>query len=278
MSKKEIKKDGEKFWDSNPCGGSWITFKKRLDWYIKTEPYILEYINNDLLKNKRVLDDGCGQGLILSLIAQKCRKVVGVDISKKSLIRAKQGIKELGLQNVELIQGDAENLPLKDETFDVVYSIGVLHHTPDTQKGIDEIYRVLKNDGQAIVMLYHKFNPKWLAVIILRKISKITDIINRQNYFISNKIKKSANKKNEQGTALLELFGCPVLKMYSSRQAKKFFNKFNYIKIKYHQSGFERLSDFLPKSCQRLFRPLLKLIDKITKNIFGFYMVIEAHK
>jgi len=275
---KKLKKNGQKFWNQNPCGGEWLSFRKKLNWAVKTEPYILKYINNKILKNKKVLDVGCGQGFLVSLVAPKCQEITGMDSSSNSLQKAKKGIDEFNLNNVKLIQGDAENLPFENNSFDVVYCIGVLHHTPDTQKGIDEIYRVLKPNGKTIIMFYRKFTPKWFAVIILRIFSKILNIIGRETNFIANKIRKKYDKETRQGTALLELFGCPILKMYSGRQMKKLFNKFNTTRIKYHQPGFERLCDFLPKFVQKIIRPIFKWIDKFTKNIFGFYMVIEANK
>ncbi len=57
---------------------------------------------------------------------------------------------------VEAQVADAENLPFESDSFDVVYSFGVLHHTPDTQKAIDEVYRVLKPGGKIIIMLYNR--------------------------------------------------------------------------------------------------------------------------
>ena len=53
---------------------------------------------------------------------------------------------------------DAEELPFDDETFDLVYSWGVLHHTPNTKQGIAEVFRVLKMGGQAKIMIYHKYS------------------------------------------------------------------------------------------------------------------------
>jgi len=275
---KEIKNKGQKFWDQNPCGGEWTSFEKKLDWLIKTEPYILDWIRDDLLKNKYVLDVGCGQGLITSLIAKKCKRVIGLDLSQESLKQAQKGLKEIGVTNAEFILGDAENLPFADNTFDTIYSIGVLHHTPNTQKGINEIHRVLKKNGKTIIMLYRKYTPKWFAIIILRFFSKFLDFIFGKEYWLLNKLRNSKKYYNSQlGTAALELFGCPTLKAYSPYEIRKMFSYFRSDKLFYFQPGFARILDFIP-IFKIPFNTIFRWFDNHTKRLFGFYVVIELGK
>lgn len=80
--------------------------------------------------------------------------VTGVDLSKSSLGRAQQRCERAGLKP-DLRHTDAENLPMPNDSFDVVYSYGVMHHSSDTQKCLDEAWRVLKPGGTARIMLYH---------------------------------------------------------------------------------------------------------------------------
>ncbi|OIO48092.1 MAG: hypothetical protein COS76_01260 [Candidatus Portnoybacteria bacterium CG06_land_8_20_14_3_00_39_12] len=278
MSKSSFINQRSNFWDKNPCGGQWLSFKQKRDWLIKTEPYILDFIHRDWLKDKKVLDVGCGQGLILSLMAQECPDITGIDLSRKSLLQANKGLNELGLKHVKLAQGNAENLPFNDNVFDLIYCIGVLHHTPNIQKGIAQINRVLKEDGQAIIMLYRKYTPKWLAVIILRSFSALIDKIAGQKYYLANKLRHSKKFHNQKtGTALLELFGCPILKTYSSREIKKLFHAFKSAKLSYAQPGFQRLMDFLPRP-RPFFSKISYWLDRKTKRLFGFYVVIEVKK
>ena len=274
------KTEGEKFWNKNPCGGEWLSFKEKRDWLIETEPCIIDLLREDLLKDKEVLDVGCGQGLILSLIAEKAREVVGLDASQKSLKQAEKGIRELKLNNVELVKGDAENLPFQNDTFDTVYSIGVLHHTSNTQQGINEIHRVLKREGKAVIMLYRKFCPKGILVILLRFFSSIIDKIMGEKFYIANHLRKKSQKSHfsPQGTASLELFGCPILKSFSDREIKRMFNRFKTLSISHVQPGFQRLADFIPLNKDSHVRNYLKWLDKKTESIFGFYIVIEAEK
>lgn len=274
------KKEGEKFWDQNPCGGEWLSFKKKREWYLKTEPYMIDLAREDLLRDKEILDVGCGQGLIISLLAERARHAVGLDASQTSLERAGKGIQEMGLNNVEFVKGDAEKLPFENDIFDTVYSIGVLHHTNNTQKGIDEVYRVLKNGGTAVIMLYRKSCPKGIMVNLLRSLSKFTDRIKGKNFYIANRLREKyrENPTSPQGTALLELFGCPILKTFSKKEIKKMFNRFNEVKISCVQPGFKRLADFMPLGKNKLMEKIFFWLDEKTKSPFGFYIIIEAEK
>lgn len=269
------------FWDKNPCGGEWNNFKKKRDWLIKTEPHILEMIREDLLNNKNVLDVGCGQGFIISLVSEKCKKVTGVDLSYNSLNRIKRWLKENKKSNIGLIKANAENLPFEDSSFDTVYCHGVLHHTMNTQKGIDEINRVLKKDGKTVVMLYRKYCPKGIFVTMIRLISKIIDKIKKEDSYLFNhfiKEKYQEEKFSSKGTAFPELFGCPILKTFSLRKTKKMFNNFSKFDIKCVEPGFLRLSDFSPFLNKKIIKKFLNKLDKKTENIFGFYIIIEAKK
>lgn len=245
------------------------------------EAYAFDILNANLVEGKEVLDVGCGQGFKANHVAWWAKHVTAVDISKESLRLAQAGSQSLDIHNVTYQWEDAESLSFSDEQFDLVYCIGVLHHTPDTQKGIDEIYRVLKPGGTAVVLLYKKHNPKWLAVCFFRTISKIVDRIAGQEYVIANRLRESY-KKNPQtthGTALLELFGCPVLKMYSRRQLRRMFSRFKNVQIQCYQSGFERLIDFWPEWLKKIgVQWSLKYLDSVTVKYFGFYAVVTGEK
>jgi ubiquinone/menaquinone biosynthesis C-methylase UbiE len=261
----------ENFWNDNPCGGDWSEFGEKVSWLLEKEPHIKDLIRDDLFLNKKVLDVGSGQGTILSLIAKKAEKAVGIDLSKESLKKAGQGIFQLKLNNVELIEMNAENLKFEDNSFDTVFSHGVLHHTKNTQRGIDEIRRVLKKDGRAVIMLYRKWCPKGIGVLAARAFSRGVDAVTGKNFYIASKLKKNP----EQGTALFELFGCPILKTYSKRQIKKMFSQFKNVKIYFKAPGFLRLGDFIFKNSRPVKR-IFKALDRA--DWLGFYILIEAEK
>lgn len=270
----------KEFWDKNPCGGKWVSFREKVAWILQVESYILDFLRDDLVLGKHVLEVGCGQGVLLSRIAGRATHAIGMDISSESLEQAKRGLREMKLlDRVNLVQGDAENLPFVAESFDTVYSIGVLHHTFDTQKGIDEIYRVLRKDGKAVIMLYHMSFPKGMMVWILRTFSSVVDFFVGKRFFIADRLRLyyAKNPSSLHGTALLELFGCPILKMYSSRALRRMFLQFRHVHISYAQPGFSRILDIVP-----VLRPLLgslfRRIDQSQSRFFAFYAMIVATK
>lgn len=151
--KQNIKDKVRAFWDANPCGTAFTECKELTkEFYDSIEQhryqvdyYIPELINSVRNKYKRILEIGCGVGTDLRQFAE-VGEVMGIDLSENSVRLAQQGFELFGYEGDFLI-GDGENLGFKDNSFDFVYSLGVLHHTPNTQKAVDEIHRVLKPGG-----------------------------------------------------------------------------------------------------------------------------------
>jgi len=272
---------GRDFWDANPVSGRWGSYREKLEWVLDTESYVYELLTGELLEGKTVLDVGCGPGLAMSLASKYCSSIVGLDYSAVSLKEAGVGFEELNLKNTYLVCGDAENLSFPDDRFDVVYSIGVLHHTPDTSKAIESIFRVLKPQGEVVIMIYRAYTPRWLAVRLFRALSWVVDWLKREDYYIANQLRKKYEREQDSyhGTALLELFGCPTLKMYSKKQARDMFNQFREVRFQSYQPGFCRLLDFLPRFLRgSILHRLFAWFDRVTANTLGFYLVIRAEK
>lgn len=275
------KQKGCHFWDFNPVGGGWSSYKEKVEWVLNTESYVYDVLTEDLLKGKRVLDVGCGPGLGMSLAAEYCSTVVGLDYSEASLREAKSGFEELKLNNANLLCRDAEDLPFAADLFDVVYCIGVLHHTPDTSKAIGEAVRVLNPGGRVAIMIYKAYSPRWLAVKSIRGLSRMVDRLKGEDFYIASRLrtKYQRGQNSRHGTALLELFGCPTLKMYSRRQSRNLFSRFKDVKLQCYQPGFSRLLDFLPPfSGQSILHRFFTWFDRVTANTLGFYLVIRAEK
>ncbi len=112
----------------------------------------------DELGGKSVLEIGPGAGGHSALYAAKGAHMTSIDItfSRAQATQTKFDLLGDRARGCAALQGDAENLPFPDGCFDIVYSNGVLHHTPDTERAIDEVYRVLKPGGRAVIMLYCK--------------------------------------------------------------------------------------------------------------------------
>ena len=113
------------------------------------------------LTGKLVLDAGCGGGRYSRLLGSHGARVIGVDLSS-AVEKAAQLC--AGLPDVCIVQADLLDLPLRDGTFDLVFSIGVLHHTPDPRRAFAQIAGKVKPGGRLAVWLYRKNTPpqEWL--------------------------------------------------------------------------------------------------------------------
>jgi SAM-dependent methyltransferase/uncharacterized protein YbaR (Trm112 family) len=106
-----------------------------------------------LLKNKRILDAGCGMGRFTRVAAGFGGELVGVDLSD-SVFRAREITRQFPA--VHIVQADLLRLPFREHTFDIIYSFGVLHHTPDTKQAFCAITKTLKINGYISVWVYGK--------------------------------------------------------------------------------------------------------------------------
>ena len=189
LSKSKVRE----YWDRQPCGTGGVHFPEgSLEFFdeienhrYNVESFIHSFAQFTRWHDKKVLEVGCGCGTDLLQFARAGAKVYGVDLSPYSIELVKQRLKLHGLQ-AEVEEGDAEKLPFSSERFDLVYSWGVLHHTPATSKAIEEIYRVLKPGGSIRIMIYHLISwavlKKWLVYGFLkgRPFTSITKIL-REN-------------------------------------------------------------------------------------------------
>jgi SAM-dependent methyltransferase len=113
------------------------------------------------LAGKDVLDGGCGGGQHLNLIAPYCRSAVGVDLN--SCAAARRNTQSAG--NVEIVEGDLATIDL-GRTFDVVMSIGVLHHTDDPAASFRNIARHCRPGGRVIVWVYSREGNFWNRTVV----------------------------------------------------------------------------------------------------------------
>jgi SAM-dependent methyltransferase len=269
--------NGQRFWNANPCGGKWATYANFMAWIQRTEAFAFDMISRHDWTSKRVLDVGCGQGTLLNYLPHLGATVFGLDMSPVSLQRAAAGANELGHpQFVHLAVADAERLPFPDKCFDTVLSFGVLHHTPDTRGGVNELWRVLKPNGLAVVMLYRSGNPKWWMTHLIRIFHCLVDLCTGETDTIATYLRKRHGIGDRRGTALLELFGVPILKAFSNKQANEMFTNFSQVQISNHEPGFRRMVDIIP--VLKAIEPFLHWFDQRFNVLWGFYQVIEAIK
>lgn len=152
------------FWDAASCGerlylpgteaaGYAAQSRRRYE----LEPYILDFADFDRARGKRVLEIGVGLGADHQRFAEAGALLHGIDLTARAIENTRRRLELNGLAST-LAVGDAENLDFPDRSFDIVYSWGVLHHSPDTPRAIREVLRVLRPGGQARIMIYHTWS------------------------------------------------------------------------------------------------------------------------
>ena len=125
-------------------------------------------------KDKTILDMGCGSGRFSIAFAQLgVKKIVGIDLGKTGIEVGTKIIEKFKLNNIKLIEGDVLSLPFDDEEFDFVFSKGVLHHTGNLKKGLDEYFRVLKKGGDGFLYLYGSGGLFWNSRKKMREVMKL---------------------------------------------------------------------------------------------------------
>jgi len=162
MSAGGIKDRNLDFWtqnvpglDDNPREISAEFFRKAMANRYGHESYLEGFFAKVLEPEIVSLEIGCGLGMDLATFSMRGAQATGLDYSPENARLSLLGLRSLNLKG-RAISGDGESLPFPDCSFDLVWSWGVLHHTPNTAKAIDEVFRVLRPGGKAVVMLYHK--------------------------------------------------------------------------------------------------------------------------
>lgn len=119
-------------------------------------PYGREILDYRGCRNKQVLEIGCGMGSHSHRMALEAKHHTALELNPHSLRIAQQRFDLFDIRKVSFLQGDAETLPFKSNSFDRIYSLGVIHHTPETEAAIGEMHRTLRPGGDAIIMVYHR--------------------------------------------------------------------------------------------------------------------------
>lgn len=152
------------FWNESACGEKLLLsafdldgFKAQAEERYRLEPYIIPFAGFEISGGLDVLEIGVGLGADHERFAQAGAKLHGIDLTPRAVEITRQRLALRGFES-ELRPGDAEALPYPDNGFDLVYSWGVIHHSPDTAQAAREILRVLKPGGRFRVMIYHKWS------------------------------------------------------------------------------------------------------------------------
>ena len=219
-------------------------------------------INYRELKGKKCLEIGCGAGAIAALLAANGGEVTAIDITKRSIELTQKRFEIFGLKGI-IQQGDAEKMVFPNNYFDFIWSWGVIHHTPNPQQAINEVYRVLKHNGCAKIMLYHRKSFRyWIIGGLYQGIIK------------GNLAKMSLEQVNKSFTDGY------IAKCYTQKEAKIMFSSFRRVKISVMEEG----ENFIPSRKinfvlhKLLSKKIKRRIDLFFKKRYGWFLFIEAVK
>ncbi|HJX13210.1 MAG TPA: class I SAM-dependent methyltransferase [Dehalococcoidales bacterium] len=123
----------------------------------------------DIFKGKRCLDAGCGGGRGSILMAENgASEVIAFDLSEKNIATTRRWARRKGLNSIKVRQGSLMELPFADEEFDIIWCNGVLHHSNEPDRGLQEITRVLKTGGNLWLYLYGSGGIYWHVIDWIR--------------------------------------------------------------------------------------------------------------
>jgi len=217
----EAKQAVHDFWQRASCGeeayarGS--SSRERLEAQARTryelEPYIRQFARFESGRGLDVLEVGVGMGADhLEWARHMPRSLSGIDLTERAIAHTATRLALYGLRS-DLRVADAEKLPFQDASFDLIYSWGVLHHSPDTPRAVREMLRVLRPGGVARVMIYHAHSMVgymlWLRYALLagRPMRSLADVY--------------AHHLESPGT-----------KAYSRAEARSMFSEFSQVDIR----------------------------------------------
>ncbi|UKJ78124.1 class I SAM-dependent methyltransferase [Azospirillum brasilense] len=179
------------YWDARPCNlrhstkeiGSRVYFDEVEARKYRVEPHIPSFADFNSWKGKRVLELGCGLGTDTINFARAGAHVTAVDLSMKSLELARKRAEVMGVADrITFYNANGENLSsiVPVEPYDLVYSFGVVHHTPHPDRAIAELRKYVKPGGTMKIMVYYRYSWKVLWILLTYgkgKFWKLADLV-----------------------------------------------------------------------------------------------------
>lgn len=292
------------FWNTEACGTHFVEhavskrdfFEKFREYRYRTEWHIPLLVPFTASNGKQVLEIGTGNGAEGVMFALNGAHYTGVDLTEAALEATRDHFAVMGLTGV-FQKENAEHLSFQDESFDWVFSHGVLHHTPNTQAAINEVYRVLKPGGRAIIMLYHKHSFNYFVRImtyirlrVLLKILLRAGRWNRDRIEVHRALLQGLRGNQDRqvweihyrnflrnGWGYLRARNfvhhcadgpeCPIAYAFTKREARVLFSRFRNIQMSVAHLPLRKYSPTIPLSLER------SLAHKM-----GWYLFIFADK
>ncbi len=290
----ELKERVRAFWQEHPCGTKFAdapSGSRRFYELVEAHRYDKEWhipiaAGFDQAQNLRVLEIGCGLGTDGAQFAKAGADYTGIDLTDAAVELAQKRFELFNLPGTFRV-ADAERLDFPDNTFDLVYSHGVLHHTPDTAGAIKEVHRVLKPGGRAMIMLYHRNSYNYrVNISMLRRGGvhllrwnggvKFVHLLTGESEEALRE--HAARLKSEREYLSSEEFlsqntdgaGNPLARVYSRSEAVKLFHDFSKVETRVF---------FLNKKWLPILGPILpRSIESRLASRWGWHLWIYATK
>lgn len=269
MSLAQEKLRAREQWGQDPCGAEYDREhelgtreffdqieRHRYQEYAAWMPRVMEF---EKFSGARLLEIGCGMGTDLLQFARGGARCTGIDLTPRSVEITRHRFRLYGADGRFMIS-DGEHLPFQSESFDVVYSNGVLHHTPDTAGAIREVHRVLRPGGIAKVMLYHRNSLNyWIEIVLRRGVLGLEFLRGRSAEEIMSRVIEFSDHDTR-----------PLVKVYSRKQAGGLFSMFKDVRVDVEQ---------LTRAELRFLSPIVSegRLDQWRKKI-GWNVIITAIK
>lgn len=229
--------------------------------YVTYAPWLPTVADFWKYKGRRVLDVGCGMGTDLLEFARGGAIASGLDMTPRHIELAKRRFQLFGMKG-RFVVGDAENLPFQDDTFDFIYSNGVLHHTPNTQRAVNEVHRALRSGGEALIILYHKHSfVYWLNICLNRGLRELLRCLLRGDLSAFSFQRLLSESTDGPGN--------PLSKVFTRREGLAMCRKFARATAEvYHLNSQDFPSGHLVPRC---------VLQRLSKWV-GWYVVLRAAK
>ena len=205
---------------------------------------------------KQVLELGFGPGYDALTCLQNGADYYGIDITPENIGRTKKHLSICGY-DPKIILSDAENLPFASERFDIVFSNGVLHHTPDIMKAFAETYRVLRRGGSFFVIVYHRNSLIYRVSSVLSARLEGTPVRDRLRHL-------EANVAGET----------PIVNVYSRRELSRMLSDtgFSVRSIKTRKLVWEDMP-LQGRKLTPLYRKLPRVFYSAFGRVVGWYII-----
>lgn len=210
--------DVKAFWDKSPCNIRHSNKEVGTPEYfieVSLRKYFVENHINDFAEfdtwggGKRVLEVGCGIGTAMQSFSQHGAIYTGIDLSKNSINICVKRVEVFKLKNVQIHMANVESLSefIEPAPFDLIYSFGVLHHTPDANVALKELQKFTKPGTRIKIMLYSRFSTKSLSLWL------------KYGWRVGFSLDKAVALQSEAQ------FGCPITRTFSKNTACKMLSK-----------------------------------------------------